>query len=407
MPLLDRYDCLLLDLDGVLYRGDRAVRGVAETLEAVRAAGRRVVFLTNNSSRTPEEVAAKLAGMGVGATADEVVTSALATATLLRARGGGSVFVIGEGGIRAALADAGLRVLRGAPRDADYVVVGWDRTADYEKLKIASLLVQRGADLVATNADPSYPAPDGEWPGAGALLAAIATTTGATAEVVGKPHPPLFEMARARAGGGRPLVVGDRLTTDVAGAAALGWDSLLVFTGVTRPADLLAAAALPTFVGPDLSVLRLEVPEVRAARPEDAAALRELLAASGLDSEGVEARLEDTVVAADGRQVRGAASVEVFGPVAHLRSVAVDRGVRGRGLGALLVAHAVRRARAVGASDLYLVTEGADGFFASLGFDRIGTKEALPQRIRDLPLVRDRCPATAVAMGLALGRPPG
>jgi len=129
-------------------------------------------------------------------------------------------------------------------------VVGWDREVTYAKLRTASLLVQRGSALVATNADPSYPAHDGFWPGAGAILAAITTTTGAAAEVVGKPHPPLYLAARRRLGGDRPLVIGDRLETDIAGAAALGWDSLLVLSGATTSARAAASSVVPTFVGP-------------------------------------------------------------------------------------------------------------------------------------------------------------
>src|SRR5439155_23710440 len=142
-------------------------------------------------------------------------------------------YVIGETGIRTALGQAGIDILEGEPDRADAVVVGWDRSVTYGQLRTAALLVQRGATLVATNGDASYPAPDGKWPGAGAILAAVTTTTGSPAEAeVGKPNPPLFESALERTGGGRPLVVGDRMDTDVAGAAALGWDSLLVFTGV-------------------------------------------------------------------------------------------------------------------------------------------------------------------------------
>ncbi len=253
MSLADQYDCFLLDLDGVLYRGDEAVPGAPEAVARLRAGGRRVVFLTNNSGRTPEAVAEKLDGLGIEAVPSEVVTSALATADLLAARGGGSAFVVGEIGIRAALANAGLAIVDGEPERVDFVVVGWDRRADYQRLKTASLLVQRGARLVATNADAAYPAPDGLWPGAGALLAVLTTTTGARAEVVGKPHAPLFEAALRRAGGGRPLVVGDRLETDIAGAAALGWDSVLVLTGITGEEELAASAVRPTFVARDLS----------------------------------------------------------------------------------------------------------------------------------------------------------
>ena len=115
------------------------------------------------------------------------------------------------------------------------MVVGWDRRADYDKLRRAALLVQRGAQLIATNPDASYPAPDGLWPGAGALLATVTATTGATPEVVGKPNAPLFELARERAGGGRAISIGDRLDTDVAGAARLGWDSLLVLKLLENP----------------------------------------------------------------------------------------------------------------------------------------------------------------------------
>ena len=150
----------------------------------------------------------------------------------------------------------GIELRDGEPERVDAVVVGWDRGADYAKLRTASVLVERGAAFVGTNGDASWPAPDGSlWPGAGALLAAVATTTGAEPEIVGKPNAPLFHAALARAGGGRPLVIGDRLDTDVAGAAALGWDSLLVLTGITRREDLEHAAARPTHVADDLSIL--------------------------------------------------------------------------------------------------------------------------------------------------------
>lgn len=255
MAVSDGYGCLLLDLDGVLYRGDEPIPGVPEAMAALRARGASVVFITNNSSRTPEQVAAKLEAMGIAAAPSEVVTSALASAELLAERGGGSAFVVGQNGLRSALEAAGIQVVDGEPDRADYVVVGFDAHVDYAKLKRASLLVQRGAVLVATNPDGSFPAADGLWPGAGALLAVVTTTTGVVAEVVGKPYAPLFETARRRAGGGIPLVVGDRLDTDIAGAAALGWDSLLVLSGVSVREDLDGSDVHPTFVGEDLSAL--------------------------------------------------------------------------------------------------------------------------------------------------------
>jgi glycerol-1-phosphatase len=253
--LADPYDAILLDLDGVLYRWPEPIDGAADALQALRDAGKRIAFVTNNSSRTPAQVAERLASVGVDAKPEEVVTSALATATLLAERGVGSAFVVGEGGLLEALGDAGIRVVD-ASAEADVVVVGFDRGADYMKLKDASVLVERGVPLIASNADPSFPAPGGEsWPGAGALLAAIETTTGTRAEVVGKPEPPLFERALSSAAGGRPLVVGDRLDTDIAGAERLGWDSALVLTGAARREDVERSEWKPTFIIDDLSGL--------------------------------------------------------------------------------------------------------------------------------------------------------
>jgi glycerol-1-phosphatase len=253
--LAERYDCILFDLDGVLYRGEDAVPSAPPTLAELRRRGVAPVFLTNNSSRTPLQVAEKLRAIGIEAEPGEVVTSALATAELLAERGGGRAFVIGQDGVREALTDAGIRVLDGEPEETDLVVVGYDGGATYGSLKRASLLVQRGARLVATNADGSYPAADGLWPGAGALLAVITTTTGAEPEIVGKPFAPLFEAGRRRGGGGRPLVVGDRLDTDIEGATRLGWDSMLVLTGVSGREDVKRLGIEPTMIAQDVSAL--------------------------------------------------------------------------------------------------------------------------------------------------------
>lgn len=254
--LADPYDAVLLDLDGVLYRWPEPIAGAAEAVSALRAAGKRIAFVTNNSSRTPARVAERLATVGVVAAPEEVVTSALATATVLAERGTRSAFVVGEEGLLEALAAAGIRVDDASGDVPDVVVVGFDRGADYTKLRDASVLVGRGIPLVASNADASFPAPGGEsWPGAGALLAAIEATTGARAEVFGKPEAPLFERALASAGGGRPLVVGDRLDTDIAGAARLGWDSALVLTGAARREDVESSPWQPTILVGSLSDL--------------------------------------------------------------------------------------------------------------------------------------------------------
>jgi HAD superfamily hydrolase (TIGR01450 family) len=254
--LVDRYDALLFDLDGVLYRGDEPVPHAPETMAALRRAGARVVFLTNNSSRTPEQVVAELEGVGIAAAPGEVVTSALATADLVAARGTRTAFAMGGEGVLRALEAAGVQVLEGEPDRVDVVVVGIDVALTYAKLRTACVLVGRGARLVATNADTTFPAPGNEvWPGAGALLASVVAATGARAEIVGKPFAPPFEAARARSGASAPLVIGDRLDTDVAGAESLGWDSLLVLTGVSTRADVEASALRPTYVAEDLRIL--------------------------------------------------------------------------------------------------------------------------------------------------------
>ena len=254
--LADPYDVVLLDLDGVLYRWPDPIPGAAGAVAALRDSGKKLAFVTNNSSRTPAQVAERLGSAGVIASPEEVVTSALVTATILGERGVRSVFVVGEEGLLEALADAGIEAVHEAGEEPEVVVVGFDRGADYTKLKDASVLVERGVPLVASNADPSFPAPGGEsWPGAGALLAAIETTTGTRGEVFGKPEPPLFERALASTGGGRPLVVGDRLDTDIAGAVRLGWDSALVLTGATRRDEVAGSPWRPTIVLEDLSGL--------------------------------------------------------------------------------------------------------------------------------------------------------
>ena len=157
--LADPYDAILLDLDGVLYRWPEPIEGAADAVQALRDAGKRIAFVTNNSSRTPGQVVERLASVGVDARPEEIVTSALATATLLAERSVGSAFVVGEEGLLEAIGYAGIRVVDAAADEVDVVVVGFDRGADYTKLKDASVLVVRGASLVASNADPRSPRP--------------------------------------------------------------------------------------------------------------------------------------------------------------------------------------------------------------------------------------------------------
>lgn len=398
MRLADAYRAFLLDLDGVVYRGDHPLPGAPETVAALRDAGRRVVFLTNNSARTPQQVAEKLATLGVPAIAQDVVTSAqVAAGLVVRELGRGArAFVVGEEGIRSALAEAGVGVVDGPAGGADVVVVGWDRGVNYDRLRSASVLVQRGARLVATNADASYPAPGGElWPGAGALLAAVEITTGARAVVAGKPHRPMFDAAVERAGGGRALVVGDRIDTDIAGARAAGLDAALVLSGAASPSDLLDNDALPVAVTEGLPGLLEERPAagLRPAGPEDSRAIHDLLAASSLDPS--ESRsMEGTMVLAGDDGLVATAAADVRGDRAYVRSVAVREQDRGLHMGTLAVAAAVGGAVARGARMAFLVTESAGGFFARLGFEPL-LREELPSWIRDGTAA---CSSSAIAM---------
>jgi phosphoglycolate/pyridoxal phosphate phosphatase family enzyme len=395
--LADAYDAFILDLDGVLFRGDEPIAAATPTVDALRAAGKRLVFLTNNSARTPDQIASKLGRLGIDAAVDEVVTSAQATADLLAAESGDgtpSAYVIGQDGVRSALADAGFHLVDGDVDRSDFVVVGWDGDVTYDALRRATVLVRGGARLVATNADASYPAPGGEqWPGAGAILAAVETASGVSATVVGKPHRPLFEAALARAGTRNALMVGDRLETDVAGAAAAGLDAALVLSGVSRARDLLDGSALPVAVLPDIGgLLTREARAVgRPATAEEMDAVESLTETpDGAPSWGP----EGVWVIADS-SLDATATVEVRGGDAYLRAVATRRELRGSGLGTLAVAAAVGWARERGAARVWLLTETAEPFFGGLGFELV-ERDMLPGWIEAGPA--DGCPATAVAM---------
>jgi HAD superfamily hydrolase (TIGR01450 family) len=249
------FDAFLFDLDGVLFRGHEPIAGAAEAVARLRTMGKRLAFVTNNSARTPDDVAAHLARVGVDARPSEVETSALTTASYAADAGIRTAVVIGSRGLREALAGAGVRIEEDAgPVDA--AIVGWDPEARYDDLRRAAVAVQRGAAFIASNPDTSYPAPDGtRWPGAGALAAAVTATTGVEATVIGKPNGPILLAALARAGGGDPLLIGDRLDTDVEGARRLGWPSMLVLTGISTREDVRAAGFSPTYVVDDLGAL--------------------------------------------------------------------------------------------------------------------------------------------------------
>jgi HAD superfamily hydrolase (TIGR01457 family) len=378
-PLARRYRAVVLDLDGVVYLGDRAVPGAAEALAGVRELGVAVGFVTNNSYRLPEAVAEKLLALGVKAAAEEVFTSAQATVRML----GGSLdgtraLVVGGPGLRTALQAAGARLLDPDDwREADLVAVGIDPQLTYGRLAAACLAIRAGAAFVGSNPDTTMPTPDGLVPGNGSVLALLETATGVRPRVAGKPEPALFETAAAALGGGPLLMVGDRSDTDLEGAARLGWDTALVLTGATLPDGVLDLPAAPDHLLGGLGgLLEPAGPPVRAARAGDAEAVATLLNGIGLPGRLAPDRLRSTVVAGDGEGVVGAATWTRHGQQAVLRAVAVAAERRGRLLGTRLLLGAAVRLRDAGVHRLGArVPEQAAGFFARLGFRQAAAGE--------------------------------
>ncbi|MEV8637840.1 HAD-IIA family hydrolase [Streptosporangium sp. NPDC051023] len=265
--LIDPYDTLLLDLDGVVYLGRDAVPGAPEALRQAVERGVRLAYVTNNASRTPGAIAQHLSALGAPASPGDVVTSAQAAARLVaeRVEPGAAVLVVGGMGLRSALRAHGLRPVSTAMDDPVAVVQGIAPSLSYGLLSEGALAVRQGALFVAANADSTMPTGRGELPGNGAMTRVIATATGVEPIVAGKPEPPLHRESMLRTGSKRPLIVGDRLDTDIEGATNAGVDSLLVLTGVATPLDLLTASPRhrPTYVAADLSALHLPYSRTR------------------------------------------------------------------------------------------------------------------------------------------------
>ena len=257
-PLTAAYDLAMLDLDGVVYVGRDAVPGAAEHLRATRAAGMRTAFITNNAARPPETVAAHLTELGVPADVDDVVTSAQAAAHLLHERFGHGARVVrlGGAGLEAALVEAGL-VPVDAEDEAAAVVSGYGPDVLWRDIMRVAVRVRDGLPWLASNADLTIPTGFGVAPGHGVLVETIARFAGVTPVVAGKPARPLLDETMRRVGGERPLMVGDRLDTDIEGARNAEVDSLLVMTGVTGTAELVSAPPKhrPTYLSADLGGL--------------------------------------------------------------------------------------------------------------------------------------------------------
>jgi HAD superfamily hydrolase (TIGR01450 family) len=264
--LAEAYDVLLFDLDGVVYIGGTAIPGAPAALQRAKQAGAHVAYVTNNASRTPAAVAALLEGMGAPVTEADVVTSAQAAARLLADKlpPKSKVLVIGAAALRLAVRERGLVPVSTATENPAAVVQGFAPDIDYGKLAEGGLAVKAGALFVASNADSTIPGPHGAQPGNGSLLKVIEYATGTAPIVAGKPEPPLHRESVIRTGAQRPLVIGDRLDTDIEGAYNTGTDSLLVLTGVDDPrsAALAPKQQRPTYIAETLDALLLPYPEV-------------------------------------------------------------------------------------------------------------------------------------------------
>ena len=247
---------VIMDMDGVLWRGTQPLPGVASFFDFMRQRGLAYALASNNSSRTPADYDVKLRQMGIeGVDESQIVTSGTATVDYLREHyaAGSAVYVVGMDGLRAMIRAAGFIVAD----EAKIVVAGIDFDLTYATLKRATYLIRAGADFIGTNGDVTFPLPDGLAPGAGSILAAITTATDVAPIVIGKPHAPMFAAALHALGttAATTLMIGDRLNTDIEGAQQAGLPTVLVLTGVTKRSDLAGNSITPDGVYDDLPAL--------------------------------------------------------------------------------------------------------------------------------------------------------
>ncbi|WP_046175622.1 TIGR01457 family HAD-type hydrolase [Domibacillus indicus] len=244
---MTRYKGYLIDLDGTMYAGTQVIPGAAEFIDRLNAAGLPYLFVTNNSSRTPEQVADKLVKMGIHTTPENVFTTSRATAQFIREeKPGASIYVIGEDGILNALTEYGMEVV--THEHPDYVVTGIDRGITYEKLAGACLAVRNGARFISTNGDIAIPSERGLLPGNGSLTSVVSVSTETQPLFIGKPEPIIMEQALEVLGTSKEetVMIGDYYDTDIRAGINIGIDTLLVFTGVTRPEFLERYEIQPT-----------------------------------------------------------------------------------------------------------------------------------------------------------------
>lgn len=264
--LREEHEALLFDLDGTLFRGGTALPGAAEALAAAARVGCQIAYLTNNGARNAAQVAKHLRELGFAAEEREVVTSGQAAARLLAERlpAGAPVLVVGTEALAGLVRDGGLTVVERAD-EAKAVVQGHSTETTWKDLAEACLAIRAGALWVACNGDATLPDERGELPGNGSMVAALVTATDRRPVVAGKPEAALYQEAIRRTGARNPLMVGDRLGTDIAGANAVGLPSLLVLTGVSHPREVLAAPEpwRPRYLAADLGALAEDADRLR------------------------------------------------------------------------------------------------------------------------------------------------
>ncbi len=268
--LVDAYDSVLFDLDGVVYLGSKAIDYAVESINRVKSEGFKIGFVTNNSSRRPEVIAEQLNGFGIETVASEIVGSARAGALMLaeRVAPGSKVLVVGGEGLRSEVLALGFEVVESADDYPAAVIQGFSPDVGWRQLAEAAYAIQRGAIWLATNQDWTIPRERGIAPGNGTLVSAVHTAVGMLPDFAGKPFAPIYQSAIDQLGISRPLFVGDRLDTDIKGAVGFGMDSACVMTGVATKKELISARVdeRPTFVIQDLRELFLPYQEPKQTK---------------------------------------------------------------------------------------------------------------------------------------------
>lgn len=277
MTAFENIHGLIIDMDGVLWHGKTPMPGLETFFTTLRATRLPFILATNNASLTRQQYLDKLESMGVNVTADEILTSSMATARYLRENlptAKRRAFVIGEDGLREPLMQQGFQLStlyqldQSAEAqnnvDADIVVSGLDRTLTWDKLATATILLNKGAGFIATNADTTLPTEHGEVIGNGGVLAALTAATGRTPTVIGKPQPILYQQALEILGtnADNTVAIGDRLDTDILGAVNAGMRSLMVLTGVSSKQDIAAVDYAPTWVMDDIDAVSLQLKQL-------------------------------------------------------------------------------------------------------------------------------------------------